>query len=398
MSLISFNWNNKLLLIFLQSFLLFILNLDSKFKIFQIENNLIENIFNYNLIKSINIFTIFIYLFSIIQSKSRKKKFFLSFQKENNLLIIENRKSISKKLFSKLNLLFLTLILISLDIFKFFGDFVRLKFKLEKYKFELEGFCFLIFIIFSKIILKINFYKHQFFAMFLSIFFSLILIIEFDIKFFIYQFLDFTHLALFMTLIKFFMIRFYFSPYLILFVDGLISFFFCFFIEIYNLIANKKSNFLIFVEDKKFIVFVIFILNFVVNILNNIIIYFFSPIFELLAYDLLSFLLLIKEILIEKNIKILKLISNIIYLICCLIITEILVLNFFGLNKNTVFNINERNKTEFEDFIKEEKISFSLFNNENEKNEIEKKENNENNEKENNEKEINENNENIIQN
>jgi hypothetical protein len=383
MSLISFNWNNKLLLIFLQSFLLFILNLDSNFKIFQIENNLIENIFNYNLIKSISIFTIFIYLFSIIQSKSIKKKFFLSFQKENNLLIIENRKTKSKKLFSKLNLLFLILILFFMYIFKFICDFLRIKYKIKTYRFELEGFCFLIFIIFSKLILKINFYKHQFFAMFLSIFISIIIFIyEYEINFLIYKIINFTYLALIMTLIKFVMIRFYFSPYLILFYDGLISFFICFSIEIYNLISNKENNFLKFVEEKKFF-FIIFISNFIISILNIIIIYFFSPIFEILAYVLLSFLLQIKEILKEKNEKnVFLFVLNVVYLICCLIITEIIVLNCFGFNKNTVFNIKERNKNEFETFINEETISFSLINDgsENKENENENNENEKNNE------------------
>ena len=113
-----------------------------------------------------------------------------------------------------------------------------------------------------------------------------------------------------------------------------------------------------------------------------------------MAYILLSFLLQIKDILIEKNVEnVFLLVLNVVYLICCLIITEIVVLNCFGLNKNTVFNINERNKTEFNDFINEETISFSLINENNESNEKENKENNEN---EFNEKENNENNENII--
>ena len=383
MSLISFNWNNKLLLIFLQSFLLFLYKLKSDFSNFNENEDLIENFYNGNLINSINILNIFIYLFSIIQSKSRKKNH-LFFQKENNLLIIENRKSKKKKLISKMKIFILILNLFSFKIFNLFCIFLRLKFSAENnYKFELEGFCFLIFIIFSKLILKINFYKHQFFAMFLSIFISIIIFIyKFKINFLIYQIINFTYLALIMTLIKFVMIRFYFSPYLILFYDGLISFFICFSIEIYNLISNKKNNFLIFVEEKKFF-FVIFISNFIISILNIIIIYFFSPIFEILAYVLLSFLLQIKEILKEKNEKnVFLFVLNVVYLICCLIITEIIVLNCFGFNKNTVFNIKERNKNEFEKFINEETISFSLINDgsENKENENENNENEKNNE------------------
>ncbi len=393
MSLISFNWDNKLLLIFLQSLLLFLYKLNSNFSNFNKNDNLFENFYNGNLINSINILNIFIYLISIIQSKSKKKNI-LFFQKENNLLLIENKKSKkTKKLFSKMEILILILIVFSLNIFNLFCIFLRLKFsKKENYKFELEGFCFLIFIIFSKLILKINFYKHQFFAMFLSIFISIIIFIyEYEINFLIYKIINFTYLALIMTLIKFVMIRFYFSPYLILFYDGLISFFICFSIEIYNLISNKENNFLKFVEEKKFF-FIIFISNFIISILNIIIIYFFSPIFEILAYVLLSFLLQIKEILKEKNEKnVFLFVLNVVYLICCLIITEIIVLNCFGFNKNTVFNIKERNKNEFETFINEETISFSLINDESE--------NNKNNENEKNENEKNnENNENIIQN
>jgi hypothetical protein len=327
---------------------------------------------------------IFIYLISIIQSKSKKKNI-LFFQKENNLLLIENKKiKKTKKLFSKMEILILILIVFSLNIFNLFCIFLRLKFsKKENYKFELEGFCFLIFIIFSKLILKINFYKHQFFAMIVSILISIIIFIyEYEINFLIYKIINFTYLALIMTLIKFVMIRFYFSPYLILFYEGLISFFICFSIEIYNLISNKKNNFLIFVEEKKFF-FVIFISNFIISILNIIIIYFFSPIFEILAYVLLSFLLQIKEILKEKNEKnVFLFVLNVVYLICCLIITEIIVLNCFGFNKNTVFNIKERNKNEFETFINEETISFSLINDgsENKENENENNENEKNNE------------------
>ena len=384
MSLISFNWDNKLLLIFLQSFLLFLYKLKSDFNNFNEKINLFENYYNLNLINSINILNIFIYLISIIQSKSKKKNI-LFFQKENNLLLIENKKSKkTKKLFSKMEILLLILILFSLNFFNFFCIFLRLKFfKKDNYKFELEGFCFLIFIIFSKLILKINFYKHQFFAMFLSIFISIIIFIyKFKFEFLIYQIINFTYLALIMTLIKFVMIRFYFSPYLILFYEGLISFFICFSIEIYNLISNKKNNFLIFVEEKKFF-FVIFISNFIISILNIIIIYFFSPVFEILAYVLLSFLLQIKEILKEKNKKnVFLFVLNVVYLICCLIITEIIVLNCFGFNKNTVFNIKERNKNEFEKFINEETISFSLINDgsENKENENENNENEKNNE------------------
>ena len=282
-----------------------------------------------------------------------------------------------------MKILILILILFSLNIFDFFCIFLRKKFSAENYKFELELFFFIIFIIFSKLILKIDFYKHQFFAMFLSIFISIIIFIyEYEINFLIYKIINFTYLALIMTLIKFVMIRFYFSPYLILFYEGLISFFICFSIEIYNLISNKKNNFLIFVEEKKFF-FIIFISNFIISILNIIIIYFFSPIFEILAYVLLSFLLQIKEILKEKNEKnVFLFFLNVVYLICCLIITEIIVLNCFGFNKNTVFNIKERNKNEFETFINEETISFSLINDgsENKENENENNENEKNNE------------------
>ena len=75
MSLISFNWDNKLLLIFLQSFLLFLYKLKSDFNNFNEKINLFENYYNLNLINSINILNIFIYLISIIQSKSKKKNF-----------------------------------------------------------------------------------------------------------------------------------------------------------------------------------------------------------------------------------------------------------------------------------------------------------------------------------
>ena len=98
MNLISFNWDNKLLLIFLQSLLLFLYKLNSNFSNFNKNDNLFENFYNGNLINSINILNIFIYLFSIIQSKSKKKNY-LFFQKENNLLIIENKKLKTKKLF-----------------------------------------------------------------------------------------------------------------------------------------------------------------------------------------------------------------------------------------------------------------------------------------------------------
>ena len=365
MSLISFNWNNKLLFIIIQSIIIFICKLKPEFNIFDEKNNLIENIYNRHLSNSFYIFCILFYLISNIQNNNKS---YINYYREKNSLIIESKKKTPKNYFSIINFLILIVILIFLNLFDIFCIFLRKKIKVKEFDYNLEGFLFLIVILFSYFLLKIQIYKHQIFSIIISVFCSIIfLILKVEIKSLIYTIFDFINLGLKITLFKFLMIHFFFSPYLILFFEGIISFFICFSIEIYNLIFKKEILTLIFIEKKYF--YFVFLFNFIIAILNIIIIYYFSPIFEILAYILFSIIFEIKNFISDKNESKTNLILHIFYLICCLIITEIVVLNFWGLNKNTVFNINKRiREEEFDLFKNETGISFSLFKEENKEN------------------------------
>ena len=159
---------------------------------------------------------------------------------------------------------------------------------------------------------------------------------------------------------KYIMEKFFVSPFLILFVTGSITFFFDFIFNIcYNLIYGENIGniftnikFLFNGENMKeyfiiiFILILLVILSVIYYILVMLTLYYFSP-FLLVVSDLLCpFLLFLLKLFNNKDFNLLSFIGYLISLVAAIFYNELIVCNFWGLNKNTTENIRKRGQIE----------------------------------------------------
>ena len=237
---------------------------------------------------------------------------------------------------------------------------------LEKNTFE-ERLYFLFFIsIFSKIILKDNIFNHQILSLLIEfiglilLFIPIFLIIKKeDIIINICMFITSIGYSLFIVLIKYLMIKYYLSPYLCTLYIGLIS-------VLLNIIGFMgysliiKGNFSIIKDSFDFqnvknktkasIYFgITFVMASILQTMSNLVIYYFSPTLLVVTDSISPMLFWMILNLPNENKKIniiFNLLGYLISLFASLIYNEIIILNFFGLNKYTKKYINERQKEE----------------------------------------------------
>ena len=227
------------------------------------------------------------------------------------------------------------------------------------------NFIYLILIpLFSKYILKENIYKHQIFSLIISIFPAIFIFISTllesnnsEILFLPYQITTAIIYSLIIVLIKFLMDKYYISPYKILLFIGVGS-------TILNIIINIIYSLIVFKDLLiitqsfnfpnpllfSFYIIMILVIGFFYQILMCLAIFYFPPSLIIIT-DIIFFM--IYFLMIEGKFGNLndfkgyfELFGYIIILIFVLIYNEIIICNFWGLNKDTKKYILERQREE----------------------------------------------------
>ena len=230
-----------------------------------------------------------------------------------------------------------------------------------------ERLYFLFFIsIFSKIILKDDIFKHQILSLIIAslglilLFIPVILVItKDDIIINICIFILSIGYSLFLVLVKYLMMKYFISPYLCTLIIGIFS-------TLLNIIGFtgysliKKGNLSIITDSFDFnnvsnqieisIYFsILFILASILQTLSNLVIYYFTPTLLMVTDSIGPMLFWMVYVLPkgEKKINIIfKFLGYFISLFSTLIYNEIIILNFWGFNKNTKKYIEKRQKKE----------------------------------------------------
>jgi hypothetical protein len=221
-------------------------------------------------------------------------------------------------------------------------------------------------IIFSKFLLKINLYNHQILSIIISfIGFFLILFSNLQItleKFYIYIIISLLN-ATFISTLKYSTTIYFISPFLCSFLYGIISFIMCvignIIYDLYNF--NKfslKQKFDVF-HGKMFIIYFLLIIfvSIILKVLILLEVYYFSPILYFISESISRMLYLFySKLYLETKEKkifiyIFIIIGSLFEIISILLYNEIIIINYFGLNKNTVKCIKEREIEEKTDVL-----------------------------------------------
>ena len=242
----------------------------------------------------------------------------------------------------------------------------------DKNVFEKRLFYFFFIPLFSKIILKENIYKHQYFSILISLCGIIFLLIPVCLKFTtddivpnITNFINGISYSLFLVIIKYLVEKYYLSPLKISLFVGIISLFISFiYFIIYSLIKYHDLNYFKdcfdFAQEEnklKLSIYIIllFIFTLIFQLLTLSALFYFSPSLVIIT-DIINPILewIVFTIINGANIPdvFLNPIGYLIVLFAALIYNEIIIFNFFGLNKETKKFVNQRLSEEFEE-IKE---------------------------------------------
>ena len=240
----------------------------------------------------------------------------------------------------------------------------------DKNVFE-ERLFYLFFIpLFSKIILKENIYKHQYFSLIIAFNGIIFLLIPVCLKLGlddivpnILNFISGILYSLFLVIIKFMIEKYYLSPLKVSLLFGILSLFInCIGYILYSLIVYNNFNYFKecfdfsqvdnILEINIYIIF-ISIFSIILQFLTLLALFYFSPTL-IMVTDIISPILLWIAITIKKGELImpdivLYPIGYLIVLFSALIYNEIIILNFCGFNQNTKKFVNLRIDQEVED-------------------------------------------------
>ena len=309
--------------------------------------------------------------------------------KNKNELISDNNKLLRRYHFSiekenRKNILLLIYIISLLEVIYKMDDYLLYYLvKIETIKVLIEKRTgFIIFVpLFSLYILNKRLYKHHLIALIFTLLGAMIILITRFIlgisikENIIYHLINIffsSFFSLSLVLIKYLMIKYIISPYNFLLYDGIfcvINSLFSLFLEypfVYFIDKNRNKNinnyfsyylkknyaglYRIFIGKEPLFYlsfFITFIASFLYFVFNVLTIFNFSPYINVLTDFLTPFLLSISYFIFfpstrNKKKFILELIGYIIIFFGALILNEIIVLNFWGLNENTYENISKR--------------------------------------------------------
>ena len=268
-------------------------------------------------------------------------------------------------------IILLSLILIFSDLINYFVD--------DKNVFQARIYHLFFIPLFSKIILKEQIYKHQFFSLLLTaigfLFFIIPVCLKLETDDLIPNILNFINgisYPLFVVLMKYISEKYYISPLKISLLLGIIIIIiFCFAFILYSLIKYHDLSYFSDCFDfskpeNKIIIIIFFILYFLFRtifvILFLLALLHFSPTL-IMVTDIISPLLLWIVISIKDGESITRALLNslgyFIVLFSTLIYNEIIIFNFCDLNKNTKKFVNQRLYKELEQIKTDDDISLS---------------------------------------
>ena len=247
--------------------------------------------------------------------------------------------------------------------------------------FEERLYYFFFIPLFSKLILKQNIFKHQYFSLLLAIIGNVFLFIPVCLVFKkediipnILNFITGIIYPLFLVIIKFISEKYYISPLKIGLLIGIITIFIHFILyTIYSLIVYKdltffKDSFDFNPIENKFKISVYIILlilfNTTLNLLTLLALFYFSPTLIMITDIISPFLLWIAKTIKDGgkiNELILNSIGYVIVIFSAFIYNEIIILNFCGLNKNTKTFVNQRLKKELDEIKKNKETLLLIF-------------------------------------
>ena len=222
-------------------------------------------------------------------------------------------------------------------------------------------------ILFSKFLLKINIYSHQILSIIISCvgFIFILLFSNMKItldKFYFYIIISILH-STFISILKYSTITYFISPFLCSFLYGIISLIIYIIGIIIGTLYNfKELSFMQYIHSfsgKMFIIYfsLFIILSSIKSALTLLEIYYFSPILFLISETISPMLYSFYKKLYLKNneqsiyIYIFIVIGFLFEIISILLYNEIIIINAYGLNKNTVKYIKEREIKEKEDLL-----------------------------------------------
>ena len=310
-----------------------------------------------------------LYFISYFKQKIEGGKEHILYRESNSIIYIyndSNRKSFTLKEY--ILIIFLGFLA---ALFKLLSVFIG-----EKNVFE-ERLYFVLFIpLFSKLILKDNIFRHQYFSLFIAIIGIIMLCIPVgmaitkdDILPNILTFINGVSYSLFLVIIKYMTHMFYISPFKLSLLFGVISLGFIFLgFFFYSLFRyHDLSYFKACVDftdlENKFLVSLYFILTFIfataLQFFTLLVIFYFSPIL-LMVTDIISPMVLWIVLAIQKGKGtdmpevILRPIGYIIVLFASLVYNEIIIFNFCDLGKDTKKFVEERLSLESKDLRKTE--------------------------------------------
>ena len=298
----------------------------------------------------------------------------------NKSVGIKEKKCHCKKTTYDLFFIYLTyiiffLVIIYLNYLKSKDPIDTADYKISHYK----GLCFeealeiIFMVIVSKLLLKMEFYIHHYIGLFIFLVLSLIIDILFNLTIFkpdilficiyiIYLFLD----SIYVTYEKYMMDKLGYSPYNVIFYIGFI---FLFTATVGVLILsftggvfyNGNKYLIESIDDylnkngyKNVILHLIYLIcfRFFINILKILTVYYFTQIHNFTTYILIKiFDLVLRK---ESEYKYFSILLFIFQFLGLLIFLEIIELNFWGLDKNTVKNIEARISEEDTGLIKDQ--------------------------------------------
>ena len=296
------------------------------------------------------IFSIFLYLFQKISSKSENKE--------------KQYKKIKKKSCFTFGILLFCTILSGLSDFDYSYFYSYQISKIENFSLEIYVL-FLYIVIIEQFIFGTKFYKHQIISIYISLILGIINIIRdlYRIKISNYKFLFIIPFyilfyerhfinGVYLCIIKKLNIHYFYNMNLILFIQGLIGSFIFLIYELFNFLFFHRLFFLMnlknintnhFIKDLILLsiyFFLVCILNFLIfKIIEDT-----KPSYVSISYALSDFLMEIYLNIIERESKlgIYIIINYILSIVSFCFFCEVITLNCFDLDKDTVFKIIER--------------------------------------------------------
>ena len=242
-------------------------------------------------------------------------------------------------------------------------------FTINKNVFEKRLYYLLLLPFFSKIILKSELFKHQILSLFISIIGIILLFIPISLKIqksdILYNILIFfisTARSFIFVMVKLLTHKYFLSPYFCLFYIGFFSLIILLvgFIIFYLIKDHNLDNFIRNFRDEDLLSVTYLILTIIFTLINNVlsflVIFYFSPTL-LMVTDIIHPIIkwIISLFKNEKEYKILDIILNSIgyslVLFFSLIYNEIIIFNFFGLNRKTIKYLDEKQREETSSII-----------------------------------------------